>query len=128
MANTTYTYANVVPNGGYATSNITLTGSNGTGLTYSTATGAGNWATTAATSWYAKQPKVKITEDDIEINGLSLHKTLQALQERLAIMQVNPALESEFEELRACAEEYRRLEKKFDEQKRMWDTLKNADK
>jgi hypothetical protein len=112
----THTYANVtLPNGGNI-SNVTLTT---TGITYSTAT---SWSSSYST------PKVKITDGDIEINGLSLMKTLQTLQERLAIMQVNPALEQEFEELRACAEEYRRLEKKFEEQKRMWDTLKKEHK
>jgi hypothetical protein len=115
-----------VPNGGYSLSgygavppvygNITIP--NG-GLTYSTATTA---------VWTSPSPRVKITDSDIEIDGLSLKTTLQTLQERLAIMQVNPALEQEFDELRACANEYRRLEKKFEEQKRMWDTLKKEHK
>ena len=113
LPNPTYTYANItVPNGGNY-SNVTLTGGNG--LTYTTAS---YWSASYNT------PKVKITEDDIEIEGLSLKATLKALQERLAIMQVNPALEKEFEELKACGEEYRRLEKRFEEQKRMWETLK----
>jgi hypothetical protein len=118
----THTYANTaVPNGGYNSpvggySNVTIAS---TGINYTTAT---SWSSSYNT------PKVKITETDIEIDGLSLKTTLQTLQERLAIMQVNPALEREFEELRACAEEYRRLEKKFEEQKRMWDTLKKEHK
>ena len=107
-------------------SNVTLTG--GAGLTYNTATGAGNWATnTTANPWYTKQPKVQITDSDIEIDGLSLRETLVAMHERMAIMVPNPALETEFEELRACAERYRELEKKLLDQKAMWETLKRTD-
>lgn len=119
----TYTYANTsVPNGGY-TGNITLTG---TGGPYSTAT---NWTTTATSHpWYTTQPKVKITDSDIEIDGLSLKTTLAALQERMAIMVPNLALEKEFAELKACGDKYRELEREFQEQLRMWNTLKHTDK
>ena len=123
---TTYKYGNVtIPNGGY-----TVTGTSGTvlatGLGYATGT---NWVTTAtsASSYYHKQPKVKITEDDIVLDGLSLATTLRDLQSKLAIMVPDPALEKEFDELKACADEYRRLEAKFLEQMKMWKTLKDAD-
>ena len=56
-----------------------------------------------------------------------MRKTLLDLQERMAIMVPNPALEKEFEELRACADRYRKLEKKFSEQKAIWETLKRTD-
>jgi hypothetical protein len=122
------TYANVtIANGGYTIGNIT--GTSGASLTYSTGTSASPiWTTTAtATSYYHKQPKVKISEDDIEIDGLSLKATLRTMHERLAIMVPNPELEREFEELRACGDEYRRLEREFTEQLRVWNTLKTTD-
>lgn len=114
MPKTTYTYANItVPNGGNF-SNVTLTGT--TGLTYST----------TATSWGS--PKVKITDSDIELDGLSLKATLQAVNERLAIMVPNPRLETDFAELRELADRYRELEQKLLDQTKMWDTLKKTDK
>jgi hypothetical protein len=127
LPNPVYTYANVnVPNGGY-TSNVTLNG--GAGLTYSIGSGAGTWASTtaAASPYYTQQPKVKITDSDIELDGLSLKQTLLAVNERLAVMIPNPALEKEFDELKACGDEYRRLEREFQDQIRMWNTLKSTD-
>jgi hypothetical protein len=109
----TYTVANVsLTNGGY-----TLTTGNTGPVSLNYATG----------STWAMNSKVKITDSDIEIEGLSLKRTLQALNERLAIMIPNPALEREFEELKACGDEYRRLEKEFAEQLRVWNTLKSTD-
>jgi len=61
---------------------------------------------------------------DIVINGKSLSQTLQSLNDRLAILQVNPELEAEFDELHALAEQYRALEKKLLHKKKMWETLK----
>lgn len=109
----TYTVANVsLTNGGY-----TLTTGNTGPVSLNYATG----------STWAMNSKVKITDSDIEIEGLSLKQTLQALNTRLAIMVPNPALEREFEELKACGDEYRRLEKEFAEQLRVWNTLKSTD-
>jgi hypothetical protein len=123
MANTNYTYANVtIPNGGNY-SNVTLTA--GSGLTYSTAT---NQATWIADPYYSKQPKVKITDSDIEIDGLSLKDTMQAVKEELMIpgrLNRNEKLEQEFAELKEAAERYKELEQKFLEQKKMWATLKS---
>ena len=111
---------------GHSHGNVTLTGG-GAGMTYTTGTGAGQWSTTATTPWYTQQPKVKITDSDIEIDGLSLHKTLLTMHERMAIMQPNPALEKEFNDLKECADRYRELEQKYLDQKKMWDTLKKTD-
>jgi len=124
MAKTpSYTYANVtVPNGGYSLSG-------GAGLTYSTASGA-QWATTAVTPYYTQQPKVKISDQDIELDGLSLKETMQAVRDELLIpgrLNRNDQLEREFTELKEMAEKYMELERKFLEQKKMWETLKSTD-
>jgi hypothetical protein len=42
----------------------------------------------------------------------------------LGVMKMDPALEKEFEELRAAGDRYRELREKFQEQKAVWDTLK----
>lgn len=125
MAKTQKQNSNQVSNGGQSLSgsnysNATLT--NGNGLTYSTATTA-IWTD----PFYAKQPKINITDKDIVLDGLSLREFMQSVNKRMAIMQPNPKLEEEFEELRACADRYRELERKLLEQQAMWETLKKTD-
>ena len=108
-------YGNVVLNA----SNISPSYS----TTYTTASSASTWIE----PYYTKQPKVKITDSDIEVDGLSLATTLRELQTQMAIMVPNPMLEKEFAELKACADRYRELEQKFLEQKAVWTTLKKQD-
>lgn len=60
---------------------------------------------------------------DIVIDGVSLKETLKGLNDRLAILQVNPALEAEFDELHALGEKYRALERKLLEKKAVWNAL-----
>ena len=112
----------------YTLSNITIPNS---GLTYTTGTTAITDATWVMTdTWYTKQPRVKITESDIEIDGLSLRETMLAVKNELMIptrINRNKRLEEEFADLQAAAENYYKLEKKFLEQKDMWNTLKNTD-
>jgi len=60
---------------------------------------------------------------DIIMDGVSLKKTLQGINDRLAILHVNPELEAEFDELHALAEQYRALEKKLLEKKAVWNAL-----
>jgi hypothetical protein len=98
--------------------NVILTA--GTGTTCTTGT---NWTTNAVFN----TGKVKITDADIEIDGLSLRDFMHSINERMAIMIPNPQLEQEFAELKACADRYRELEQKFLEQKQIWETLKKQD-
>ena len=126
--------SNQVPNGGYSISGygavpptysttLPVTGSTYANLTVGSVTGITTFSG-SSNMWYTKQPKVVITDADIEIDGLSIRQTLVDLQSRMAIMVPNPALEKEFDELKECADRYRELEKKFSEQKKMWETLK----
>ena len=57
-------------------------------------------------------PKIKLdgADADIEINGVSLWATMQEISNRLNIMHTNPELETEWSELRALGEQYRKLE------------------
>lgn len=69
--------------------------------------------------------KLLLTGDhaDIEINGVSLNDTLAAINEKLAILVPNPALEQESAELAAIRQEYVTLEKKLLEKKLAWELL-----
>jgi len=64
-------------------------------------------------------------EADIRINGVSLADTLKVIQDRLNILQPNPELEAEWDQLRELGEQYRALEKKVKEQGDMWTKLKS---
>ena len=94
-----------------------------------------DWADsiTLDTSWlenayvFDESPSGKITlegkDADVIIDGVSLKNTLQGINDRLAILQVNPELEAEFDELHALGEQYRALEKKILEKKKVWAAL-----
>jgi hypothetical protein len=60
---------------------------------------------------------------DIVINGISLTDTLKGIQERLNLLTANPALESEWNELRELGEQYRKLEADLLAKQKMWATL-----
>ena len=64
------------------------------------------------------------TNADIQINGESLMETLHGIQDRLNMLQPNPELEAEWDELRELGEQYRKLEAEFKSKSKMWNTLK----
>jgi len=78
--------------------------------------------------WYSQTASTKIKLDgadaDIEINGISLLKTMQEIQIKLNILQPNTALEAEWEELYALGRKYRDLEQQIKEKQATWDRLK----
>lgn len=68
------------------------------------------------------------TNADIDINGRSLMKTLDALQDRLNMMVPNPELEKEWDDLKKLGNRYRKLEAKCKEKAEMWNKLKSMPK
>ena len=60
---------------------------------------------------------------DIVINNVSLNDTLKGIQERLNLLTPNPALESEWNELRELGARYRQLEADLLAKQKMWATL-----
>ena len=70
----------------------------------------------------------KITLDgpdaDIKINGVSLWTTMQEIANRLNIMQTNPELETEWDELRELGERYRKLEQHIKDKQATFDRIK----
>jgi hypothetical protein len=65
---------------------------------------------------------------DIRINGKSMNRWMEQVEQRLNILTVNPELEKEWDELRRLGERYRKLEKKCQEKARMWEALKKLPK
>jgi hypothetical protein len=78
------------------------------------------------------KPSATITlkgEDaDIDINGKSLMKTLEALEDRLNMMVPNPELEKEWDQLKKLGDRYRKLEKQCRDKATMWAKLKKMPK
>ena len=71
-------------------------------------------------------PKIRLegANADIEINGVSLWRTMQEISHRLNIMHTNPALETEWQELRALGEQYRKLEQHILDKQATWDRVR----
>ena len=108
-------YNNTVISGGYTTS-----GSLGP---FTISNGGTN-----TSPWYSQTASTKIRLDgadaDIEINGISLLKTMQEIQSRLNLLQPNTALEAEWEELYELGRKYRELEQQIKDKQATWDRLK----
>ena len=69
--------------------------------------------------------KIKLDgpEADIEVNGQSLMTMLRNIEQRLNILQPNPKLESEWEELRKLGDAYRKLESKIQAKMKTWEAI-----
>lgn len=120
-----YTVGNISVTGTSGSSSIFTIGANGTSATDMWTNTS--WTTAPVTISQKATIDLQGEDADVVINGKSLSKTLEGIQERLGMLEMNPELEEEFEELREAANRYRELEKKFKEQKRVWDTLKKQD-
>jgi hypothetical protein len=74
------------------------------------------------------QIDIKGEKADIRINGKSMNKWMEQVEQRLNILTPNPELEKEWDDLRRLGERYRKLEKKCQEKARMWEALKKLPK
>ena len=61
---------------------------------------------------------------DIEVNGWSLVDAVKRIEERLGLLQPNPELEQEWEELQVLGEQYRKLEQHIKDKQATWDRIK----
>jgi hypothetical protein len=61
---------------------------------------------------------------DIIVNGVSLMDKLDAIAERLNLLEINQELEAEWDQLRELGEQYRQLEQELKTKSEMWKTLK----
>jgi hypothetical protein len=76
------------------------------------------------TSQPSGQLELRGEKADVVINGVSLKETLKGIQERLNLLTPNPALESDWNELRKLGEQYRKLEAELLEKQQTWSTLR----
>jgi hypothetical protein len=74
------------------------------------------------------QIDIKGEKADIRINGKSMNKWMEQVEQRLNILSPNPELEKEWDDLRRLGERYRKLEKKCQEKAKMWEALKKLPK
>jgi len=61
---------------------------------------------------------------DVRVKGRSLAEFMEQVEQRLNILQPNPELEREWDELRELGERYRELEQQCKEKGEMWKKLK----
>ena len=101
----------------------TITGTPGISVPW---TGTSSNTITLDHSW-ANHTSGKIKLDgpnaDIEVNGQSLMSVLRNIEQRLNILQPNPELESEWEELRKLGDAYRKLESKIQAKMKTWEAI-----
>jgi len=101
-----------------------------------------NWGTTMTNGTYsiATNPNLEGTslkvkgdaefegdvtfQGDIAIKGKSIKESLLAIEERLAILHPNEALEKKWENLRELRKQYIELEAEIIEKEKMWAILK----
>jgi hypothetical protein len=101
---------------------ITTPGSN---LTYTTTgTGANNpWIAVNDHSTLSVQGDADFG-GDVRVQGRSLAEFMQQVEQRLNILQPNPEMEAEWDQLRELGEQYRRLEQELEAKAEMWNRLK----
>lgn len=110
------------------TSPYTVTGAIGT--TVNTNFPNAIWTSNGTTSapWMTHNPtgaKISLNGEaaDIEINGWSLVDAVKRIEERLNLLQPNPKLETEWEELKQIGDQYRALEQQIKDKMATWAVL-----
>ena len=106
-----------------------LTGASGSNAyTYTTGTNYA-WNTTSTTTSIENTLQVKGDSEfdgDITVRGRSLTEFMDSVEQRLNILRPNPALESEWDQLRELGEQYRELEQQLTEKSQMWAALQRT--
>jgi len=96
--------------------------SNGTSITNNSV----NWQSISPTPLTDSNLHIRGTAifgSDVIIKGKSLNDTLDKIEERLAILHPNPALEDKWSELKELGDKYRALEAEIIAKQKMWDIL-----
>jgi hypothetical protein len=110
------------------TPNISVNGSpvSGSPFTYSSAIGAADWGTYTTPLTVNPSGQINLSGEnaDILVNGISLMDKINAIGERLNLLDVNKELEQEWDQLRELGEQYRQLEEELKAKSAMWKTLK----
>jgi len=93
------------------------------GYTYTTNTTAQPWATVNNHNTLSVRGDADF-DGDVRVRGRSLAEFMEQVEQRLNILQPNPELEKEWDELRELGARYRELEQRCKEKSKMWDRLK----
>jgi hypothetical protein len=96
-----------------------------TGITVPWTSGSSNTFTMDSTWNNQASGKIKLDgpDADIEINGESLIDMLRAIEQRLNILKPNEELESEWAELKALGDAYRKLEADINAKMKTWNAI-----
>lgn len=65
-----------------------------------------------------------VIDGDLTVGGKSIMKSLEAIEERLAILKPNEELEERWDELRELRNRYMKLQQEIIEKEKMWAMLK----
>ena len=103
MAN--YPYSNVT-----LTNGATVLGATGTSYPTASITVPNTWANSAGINPSSGKIALNGEDADITVNGQSLVKTMQTIQDRLAILVPDPKKLEQFEALKQAYEHYKTLE------------------
>ena len=116
---------------GYAYPNATIaqsTWTTGTTIAPNVYIAPNTWSTGTGTEWEFRKPSAKISlegdDADIDINGRSLMKTLDAIQDRLNMLRPDPEMEVEWDELQTLRDQYEEKLKQCREKSAAWKALK----
>ena len=88
-------------------------------------TGATYTSTNLTDLTSAGKISIKGENADLDITGASLKDFMARVEQRLAILTLDPRLEEEWEELRVLGDRYRELEKEINAKMKTFDILKN---
>lgn len=77
--------------------------------------------------WLSSSNVKRLTGPDADLyfNGKSVAQTLERLEQRLAIIEENPELEAEWQELKSLGDQYRALEAEINSKLKTYNTLKD---
>jgi hypothetical protein len=108
-----------------------LPGTVGTGGAYTYATNSTNYAWNPTSTTTSIDHTLQVSGDsefggDITVKGRSLTEFMESVEQRLNILRPNPALEAEWDQLRALGEQYRELEQQLTEKSQMWAALQRT--
>lgn len=115
------------------TTNIKWAPLNATGsVTASTGSGAGGTGFTYNNTWNSTEIKsnaINVNGDavfhgNIEWQGRDMREWFARVEARLGMLQTNPKMEAEWDELKVLGDQYRALEQKLLEQQQIFNILK----
>jgi hypothetical protein len=92
-------------------------------LTYTGTSTSNPWITANDHSALSVQGDA-VFNGDVCVQGRSLAEFMQQVEQRLHMLQPNPELEREWDQLRELGEQYRELERRCKEKSEIWNRLK----